>query len=244
MGWVAVALVIAPVLVSAGCALFERGGANWRDARRDSSGQAPDPASTREAVVQVYAARTVGLRGAFGVHTWIAVKPAGAASYTRYEVIGWGVDSGMPSIRVNRTGPDNYWFGAHPDKLADLRGDGVDAIIAKIEQAVKSYPYPSSYRTWPGPNSNTFTAYVARKVPELRLDLPPTAIGKDYLPDGAIAAPSPSGTGVQLSLAGLLGVLVGLEEGVEINLLGLSLGIDVNTPALRLPGLGRVGFPQ
>ena len=244
MGWVAVALVIAPVLVSAGCALFERGGANWRDARRDSSGQAPDPASTREAVVQVYAARTVGLRGAFGVHTWIAVKPAGAASYTRYEVIGWGVDSGMPSIRVNRTGPDNYWFGAPPDKLADLRGDGVDAIIAKIEQAVKSYPYPSSYRTWPGPNSNTFTAYVARKVPELRLDLPPTAIGKDYLPDGAIAAPSPSGTGVQLSLAGLLGVLVGLEEGVEINLLGLSLGIDLNTPALRLPGLGRVGFPQ
>ena len=43
------------------------------------------------------------------------------------------------------------------------------------------YPYADSYRVWPGPNSNTFTAFVLREVPELRVDLPPTAIGKDYL---------------------------------------------------------------
>ena len=150
--------------------------------RRDPSGQAPDPASTLEPVVQVYAARTVGWRGVMAVHTWIALKPRGAAEYTRYEVMGWGVDRGAPAMRVNRTGPDNYWFGSRPDLLVDRRGDGVDAIIAKVETAVAAYPYPASYRTWPGPNSNTFVAYVARAVPELRLDLPPTAIGKDYLP--------------------------------------------------------------
>ena len=58
-------------------------------ASREPVGLAPDPATTREAVVQVYAARTIGWRGMFGVHTWVAVKPAGAQDYTVYEVIGW-----------------------------------------------------------------------------------------------------------------------------------------------------------
>ena len=52
---------------------------------------------------------------------------------------------------------------------------------------------------------------------------------------------APSGSGVQLSLYGLLGVIVAPEEGMEFNVLGLSLGVDVAQPALRLPGLGRVG---
>lgn len=216
---------------------------SWRQARRDSSEQAPDPATTPQAVIQVYAARAVGWRGVLGAHSWIAVKPRGAPGYTRYEVIGWGVDRGLPAVRVNRTGPDNYWFGSRPDLLVDLRGDGVDTLIAKVEAAVAAYPYPTTYRTWPGPNSNTFTAHVGRAVPELRLELPPTAIGKDYLPGGAPAAVTPSGTGFQLSLLGLAGLLVGWEEGLEVNLLGLTFGLDLNRPALKLPGLGRLGFP-
>ena len=140
-------------------------------------------------------------------------------------------------MRVNRTGPDNYWFGKRPDLLVDLRGEGVDALIDRVEAAVHDYPYPSSYRTWPGPNSNTFTAFVGRAVPELRLDLPPTAVGKDFLPGGAPVGFTPSGTGVQLSLVGLAGVLVGWEEGVELNLLGLTFGLDWNRPALKLPVL-------
>jgi hypothetical protein len=191
----------------------------------------------------VYAARAVGWRGVLAVHTWIAVKASGAPSYTRYEVIGWGVDRGAPAVRVNRAGPDNYWFGSRPRLLVERRGDGVDALIARIEAAVTAYPYGSSYRTWPGPNSNTFTAYIARAVPELRLDLPPTAIGKDFLPGGAVLATSPSGLGVQLSLLGLAGVLVGWEEGLEVNLLGLTFGLDLKEPALKLPGAGRLGVP-
>ena len=92
-----------------------------------------------------------------------------------------------------------------------------------------------------GPNSNTFTAFVARRVPELKLDLPPTAIGKDYLPNGDLFARAPSGTGYQFSLFGLFGVLVGVEEGLEINLLGLTFGIDPKSFALKLPAVGRVG---
>ncbi len=228
-------------LLLGACAPF--GAADWRSARRDSSGQAPDPAAVREAVVQVYAARAVGWRGALGVHTWITVKAAGAPAFTRYEVIGWGVDRGAPAVRVDRAGPDDYWFGARPDLLVDLHGAAVNALIPRVVAAVASYPYPSSYRLWPGPNSNTFTAHVGRAIPELRLELPPTAIGKDFLPRGSVAARTPAGRGVQLSLFGLAGLLVGLDEGIELNLLGLTIGVDVKDPALKLPGIGRIGAP-
>jgi hypothetical protein len=242
LGLAVLLLVFVPVLLSAGCMALQGRVEDWRSARRDSSGQAPDPAATREAVVQVYAARTVGYRGALAVHTWIAVKPSGATAYTRYEVIGWGVARGYPALRVTRGDADNFWFGAEPQKLFERRGAGVDEMIARIEAAVRNYPYRHIYRTWPGPNSNTFVAYIARAVSGLRVDLPPTAIGKDFLPNGDVLARTPSGTGLQISLYGVLGASIALEEGVELNLLGLSLGVDLNAPALKLPGIGRIGF--
>ena len=229
------------LVVLGGCVAPRQG--DWWLARRDSSGQAPDPDATAEPVLQVYAARAVGWRGILGVHTWIAVKRAGASSCTRYEVIGWGVDRGIPAIRVNRTGPDNFWFGARPDLLLDRRGEGVDALIDRVEAAVAAYPYPSNYRLWPGPNSNTFTAFVGRSIPELRLKLPPTAIGKDYLPGGALVATTPGGRGAQLSLFGVAGIGAGWDEGLEVNVLGLVFGLDVTSPGLKLPGVGRVGLP-
>ena len=214
----------------------------WYQARRDPTGLAPDPATTPEVVIQVYAARAVRWRGVFSVHTWIAVKPSGAAKYTRWEVLGFGVKRGAPAVRIDRTGPDNYWFGAPPRLLLDRRGGDGDALIERIRAAVARYPYPSTYRAWPGPNSNTFTAYVARAVPELRLELPAHALGKDFLSDGRVFAAAPSGTGRQFSLYGLAGVLLAAREGIEVNILGFSLGIDLARPALRLPLVGRLGW--
>jgi len=204
------ALFVLPVLVS-GCLPDGRNGVPWYEARRDPTGLAPDPATTSEAVIQVYAARAVSWRGIFSVHTWIAFKPTGAERYTRYEVLGFGVASGAPAVRVDRMGPDNYWFGARPQIVLDRRGPGVDAMIDKIRAAVASYPDPHEYRAWPGPNSSTFTAYIARRVSELGLDLPSNAVGKDFLPGGAIVAAAPSGTGFQVSLYGLAGVLLAVR---------------------------------
>jgi hypothetical protein len=214
---------------------------NWRQASRASVGLAPDPALTPEPVVQVYAARAVRWRGYFGVHTWIATKPANAAAFTVYEVTGFAVRRGGPAIRVSQRPADGRWFGSVPVLLADKRGAGVEQLIAKIERAVGAYPYQRSYRIWPGPNSNTFTAFVLRQVPELRVDLPGHAVGKDYLGPHVFAR-SPSGTGVQANLFGVLGVLGGVEEGLEMNVLGATVGIDPNDLGLKLPLVGRLGF--
>ncbi len=240
IGFVLILAAIPLLMILSGAVSLGR---DYRTADRSSAGIAPDPEKTPEAVVQVYAARTVGWRGLLAVHTWIAVKQSGAPSYTRYEVMGWGVSRGAPALRVNRTGPDNHWFGSRPDLLVDLRGPDVDAVIERVQAAVAAYPYAASYRTWPGPNSNTFTAFVAREVPELRLNLPPTAIGKDYLADGAPIGVAPSGTGLQLSALGLLGVTAAWEEGLEVNVLGLTFGLDLKRPALKLPAVGRLGVP-
>src|SRR5918994_3097873 len=123
---------------------------NWRQASRASVGLAPDPAVSREPVVQVYAARAVRWRGDFGVHTWIASKPANASAFTVYEVTGFAVRRGGSAVRVSQRPADGRWFGSTPQLLADIRGAGVTALIARIERAVADYPYQDSYRIWPG----------------------------------------------------------------------------------------------
>lgn len=214
---------------------------HWREASREPTGLAPDPATTREAVAQVYAARAVSWRGYFGVHTWIAVKPTDADSYTVYEVTRWNRRRDGTTVSVGEREPDGRWYGNAPKLIADLRGPEVDGLIERIDAAAREYPYASGYRVWPGPNSNTFTAHVLRQVPELRVDLPPNAIGKDFLGRQLVAG-SPSGTGVQLSLMGLVGVMAGLEEGIEFNLLGMVYGVDPLDLAVKLPFAGQFGL--
>lgn len=242
-GLTLIAILGLPIAAS-GVGRLSEGPFHWSQARRDSAGIAPAPATTPEAVVQVYSGRAWSWRGAFGVHTWIAAKPAGADSYTRFEVMGWQLRYSGSAVRIGNGIPDGYWFGSEPTLLRDIRGPEAARIIPEIAAAAESYPHAGTYRVWPGPNSNTFIAHIAREVPGLRLDLPPTAIGKDYIPEGGVVAKAPSGTGFQVSLFGLAGFMLALEEGVEVNVLGLTLGVDFTRPAFKLPGIGRVGFPE
>lgn len=214
---------------------------DWRTATHRSAGLAPDPSIHREAVVQVYASRTFGWRGAFAVHCWLAAKPRGADRYTRYEVIGWYARNGGSAVSISDSGtPDAEWYGSAPVLIRDLRSVDAERIIAKLPEAIASYAFATTYRAWPGPNSNTFIAHLGRQIRELDLTLPSNAIGKDYLPLGQIFARTPSGTGVQLSFSGVLGVTAGADEGIELNVLGLVIGVDARHPALKLPGIGRV----
>jgi hypothetical protein len=206
-----------------------------------SSGQAPSAQEHGAAIVQVYAARAARWRGIFGVHTWIAYKKTGATQYVRTEVIGWGARY-KESVVVTRNGiPDQYWYGYEPELLADIRGQQAEKAIARIESLIEEYPFRNHYQIWPGPNSNTYTAHLIRQVEELVVDLPATAIGKDYTDRVGFAA-APSNTGYQFLAHGLFGVKLALEEGLEINILGATYGLDLNPLALKLPCIGRLGF--
>jgi len=213
---------------------------DWRSASQEPAGLAPDPATHPEAVVQVYAARAFGWRGVFGVHSWVAVKPVRAKAYTVYEVIGWKLRWNDTAVSIAERDADARWYGNLPQLLAEKRGAEAETLIPRIDRAARSYPYPDEYSAWPGPNSNTFTAWITRELPELRADLPPTAIGKDYLGSSVIAA-APSGSGVQFSVAGVLAVTASTVEGLELNVLGLTFGLDPWPPAIKLPLLGRLG---
>ena len=239
--WVAAAALLATAIAVVSAARV--GAQDWRTASRAPVGLAPEAAAHPDAIVQVYAARTVGWRGTFGVHTWVAVKPAAAAAYTVYEVVGWKLRWSDTALSVSARAPDGRWFGSVPELLAEARGEAAAKLIPRIERAVSAYPHAREYAAWPGPNSNTFTAWVARAVPELEVDFPPTAIGKDYLPGGIVGA-APSGSGFQVSLGGLFALTAGRVEGLELNILGLTFGIDPFDPALKLPLVGRIGVSR
>jgi len=206
----------------------------------DRDSVAVDPARVSEPVVQIWGARTRGAKGVFGVHTWVAVKPEGAAEYTIYEVVGWRLRWSESALVIRSRAPD-HWFGAEGELYAEKRGPGVDELIRRIDKAAHEYPFANTYSVWPGPNSNTFTAWIARAVPELETDLPATAIGKDYIGSDMISS-APSGRGFQFSLRGLFGVAASGVDGLELNILSLNFGVSPS--GIKLPLVGRIGAPR
>ncbi len=175
----ALVILVAIVMVISGCQ-----SPDWRTASREPAGIAPNPATTKDAVIEVYAADAFSWRGWFAVHTWIAVKPVDAREYRVFEVVGWRVDSGLPALREYTTAtPDRYWYGARPDKILSVTGAKAQQLIPKVTAAIHRYPYANEYKVFPGPNSNTFPAWVGLQVPELGLKLPFRALASGYIDD-------------------------------------------------------------
>ncbi|MFT8245607.1 DUF3750 domain-containing protein [Roseomonas sp. BN140053] len=228
-----------PLAVSAVLYRISGRGAGWQTADRSSVGVLPPAGLEPRAVVRIFAAPTVRWRGVFATHCWIVFKPAGARAYTRYDYTAWG-----DPIRLNGFEPDGRWFGQAPQIVFAADGEDAAPLVPKMQAAINNYAWRNQgdYRAWPGPNSNTFVAAVMDAVPEIRTALPPTAIGKDYPYDGRWLRPTPSGTGLRLSLGGYAGLTLGWVEGVEVNILGAVAGLDLRRPAIKLPGLGRLGF--
>lgn len=235
---VCLVLFLAPAVLRA--ALYWRAPAfDWRGADRSATGLLPAAALHPAAAVRVFAARTVSWRGIVAVHSWIVLKEAGAPRYDRYDLTAWG-----DPIRLNGFDPDGRWFGQAPDTVFAAEGAAAEALIPRMRAAIQAYRWRNlgDYRAWPGPNSNTFVQAVLAAVPESGAVLPPTAIGKDYPVDGAILAPTPSRTGIRLSLGGYVGVTLAWVEGLELNLFGGVIGVDIRRPGLKLPAIGRVGL--
>ena len=154
---------------------------NWRAASRESAGIAVDPSIHQEAAIEFYAADAFSWRGWFAVHSWIAIKETGASEFTVYEVVGWRVNRGLPALRKYQTAtPDRYWYGAKPEKFVSITGQKAALLIPEIKNAVARYPWANEYTLFPGPNSNTFPAWIGVQVPELDVDMPFRAIGSGY----------------------------------------------------------------
>lgn len=234
-----VLFLVTPVLISTGGYFVADRRGNWQTADRSSSGLLPNPAEHVDALLRVYAARTVRWRGIFAVHTWIVLKERGTSRYVRYDYTAWG-----DPIRIDGFVPDGRWFGAFPATVLSVEGDEAQRLIPKIRSVIESYRFQTygDYHPWPGPNSNTFVQAALDAVPELNGVLPPTAIGKDYPYDGRWYGLTPSRIGVFVTLGGYFGLKLGWVEGFEVNLLGGVIGIDLRRPALKLPALGRIGM--
>lgn len=229
---------ILPVAISAVLYYTRSTGVDWRLADRSSAGLLPPAAQHRPAVVRVFSARTVSWKGIVATHSWVAIKEEGAAAFQRFDYTAWG-----GPIWIDRFAADGRWFGSAPDVVFAADGPDAARMIPKIRETIETYRYsnPADYRLWPGPNSNTFVARIMSAVPEMRASLPATAIGKDFPYDERWLGPTPSGTGLRLNLGGYFGVTLAWVEGIEINLFGAVVGLDLRRPGLKLPGLGRVG---
>jgi Protein of unknown function (DUF3750) len=227
-----------PVFVHAALWLSEERPGSWHSADWSSAGVLPDPRSDPEASIRVMAARTGGLKGIVAVHTWLVLKERGAGAYRRYDVVGWG-----NPVRLNSQPADGRWYSNEPVVIHEVRGAEAERLLPKVEAAIRDYQWSErgSYRIWPGPNSNTFVATVLAAVPELKADMPPTAIGRDY-PAGSWVSRTASG-GLSVSLGGVAGLTVGLREGIAVNFLGLVAGVRFHNPTLILPGFGALGEP-
>ncbi len=239
--WFVALFIIAPSVISVAWSF----GANWpnsfRDANWSSSGTGTNPRAHREAIIQVYAARAGRWKGIFGVHTWILLKPEGASRFERFEVVGWG-----RPVRRNMRAADAYWYSNPPFVVRDVRGSLASRLIPKIRKTIARYPSNArgDYQVWPGPNSNSFVAWVARAFPELEIELPPTAVGKDYVGPGVQITHPPSGTGWQISFGGYGGATISRKEGFELHLLGGTIGIDPDDLAIKVPAVGTMSLYQ
>jgi hypothetical protein len=102
--------------------------------------------------------------GALAVHCWFVVRDD-AGRRERWEV--WQTpDAGGTSVgHVHRDlkPPDEGVGGGAPRTLARWEGHAAQRIRT-ILQDVARYPHCRRYRYWPGPNSNTFAAWVLRQA--------------------------------------------------------------------------------
>jgi hypothetical protein len=237
-GWFVLLVILIPCAIGTGLGYAHGWPTSWRAANWGSSGLLPPAAAEPEARVMLLASRTGQWKSIFAEHMSIVVKPGGAEHWVRYDVVGWG-----NPVRKDAYAADAYWYGNAPRVIYRLDGPEAARLIPRIEESIARYPHGArgTYTVWPGPNSNSFVAWVVRNTDGFDAELPPVAVGKDWLGWAGIA-PAPSKTGYTASIAGLIGVTFATREGAELHLLGSTIGIDPGDLAIKLPALGKLSL--
>ena len=233
-------LVIAVVFILPGLlqlgvwAASDRPG-SWRQADWSSAGILPAP-KLNQASAYILVARTGGMKGALASHSWIVLKKPGVSRYDRYDVVGWG-----KPVRKNAYDPDGRWYSNAPVIHYELQGDKAARLLGKLETAITRYRWSDygDYTIWPGPNSNTFVASIVQAVPGFDTVMPSTAVGRDFPEDGRWIKWTSTGA-LRATLAGYAGFVVGGEEGIELNFLGLVAGFNWSRGEIKIPAVGSV----
>jgi hypothetical protein len=208
---------IAPPVLVAGCTIFPR---------------SLDAPPNDETTVMLFTGGLGHPMNGIARHPWFAVRMKGETEWQVFEV-GGGGSLTDPAKNHPYVEPilHKTWRGEAGERAAEC--------VKRVGPEVKSY-IESHYVFYPGPNSNTFGDVVLRRC-KLSASLPSTSVGKDWrgIVGGGITSER---TGVQVETP-VLGLKVGLKEGIEVHVIGLSIGVDFWPPAIILPlGPGRLGF--
>ena len=118
------------------------------------------------------------LIGLFAWHYWLVVSDA--AGCHRWEV--WQTRNAGGScighVHCDLKRPEDGVGGGPSRVAAAWEGEPARRIAAVLQHAA-DYPWCERYRMWPGPNSNTFVAWVLRKA-GVDHPLDPRGIGRGY----------------------------------------------------------------
>ncbi len=192
---------------------------------------------------------------AFAHHSWFDLRAAGEEDWQRIEVIGSaGVNDRV--LSAADAAEDERW-GMPVRVLARWRGVEAARAIPALREAARQarqdpdwtppedetvsyHSWKREYEAWPGPNSNSFVAELLAAVPGLAAELDHNAVGKDW-GEGLRLGATDGGLGVEADLPGF-GLALGLRHGVELHLAGLSLGLSLWPPGLKIPFLPRIGI--
>jgi hypothetical protein len=133
----------------------------------------PDPVK-----VELRYATLPGVLGMIAAHYWFVVwRDSGCSRWEVWQSRNAGGRS-FGYVHCNLK-PPHASVGGGPARVAkEWTGHRAEAIATVLER-VRDYPYCGRYAAWPGPNSNTFVAWVLRRA-GIAHRLGVNAIGKSY----------------------------------------------------------------
>ena len=149
LSWIFFVVFLAPILFGIGTLAYRGGPPHWGEYDHTVASQLPPAAAHPDARILVMSSRTRGWKGVVAVHSWVVIKGENEKGWRRYDVAGWG-----NPVRLNWWPPD-LWFGTPGNVIADIKGPKAQALIPRVDAAIKDYQYRNDgdYRIWPGPTA-------------------------------------------------------------------------------------------
>lgn len=180
----------------------------------------------------------------FAEHTWIDIKGGDELAWSRVEVAGKFTGAKEERISAHAARRDVRWSNEPVRVHAVFFGDEAAQLairISKLTRQLDARYSNGGYEAWPGPNSNTFVRELTQEIPELTFAFDHNAVGKDFTWFDAGLAPSRTGVHVD---TWPLGLTLAAQEGLELHLLQLNLGLSLWPPRLKLPFLPAIPWER